>query len=69
MKAYLWNLVIALDQFANTVTGGNPDMTLSGRWGRLIMDNRCSFCKLICKVLDYFDMGHCREAAKNEADE
>lgn len=69
MKAYLFNLLIALDQFANTLTGGNPDMTLSGRWGRLIMENRCVFCKFVCRILDYFDMQHCQDAAKNEEDE
>jgi len=69
MKAYLWNLLIAADQFANTLTGGVPDMTLSGRWGRLIMENRCSLCKVICKVLDWVDAGHCKEAAESEADE
>ncbi|MBG24005.1 MAG: hypothetical protein CMF22_11185 [Idiomarinaceae bacterium] len=28
---YVWNVLISLDQLANTLTGGNPDETISSR--------------------------------------
>lgn len=33
-KRYLFNLLIALDQFINTVFGGDPDETISSRLGK-----------------------------------
>ncbi len=32
--AYLLNVIIGLDQLGNTLTGGNPDETISSRVGR-----------------------------------
>ena len=69
MKRYFWNLLVALDQFVNTLAGGDPDMTLSGRMGRAIAERRCMGCKVICWALDLIDLGHCERVRKNEADE
>lgn len=33
-KKYIRNILISIDQFANTVLGGDPDMTISSRLGR-----------------------------------
>lgn len=32
---YLLNILIALDQFGNTLAGGDPDETISSRLGKL----------------------------------
>ena len=40
---YFWNLLIALDQFVNTIFGGDPDETISsrmGKWARNGENNR-----------------------------
>lgn len=34
MKRYIHGLLIGLDQFGNTLFGGNPDETISSRVGR-----------------------------------
>lgn len=34
MKRYIWNLLIAIDQLANAVFGGDPDETISSRLGK-----------------------------------
>lgn len=34
IKKYLKNILISIDQLANTLFGGDPDMTISGRLGR-----------------------------------
>lgn len=34
LKKYIINVLIAIDQLINTLTGGDPDMTISSRLGR-----------------------------------
>lgn len=34
LKKYLWNILISLDQFGNTLLGGDPDETISRRAAR-----------------------------------
>lgn len=31
---YIWNILIAIDQFVNTLFGGDPDETISSRMGK-----------------------------------
>jgi hypothetical protein len=31
IKKYIWNILIAIDQFFNAVFGGDPDETISSR--------------------------------------
>lgn len=69
MKRYLFNVLVGLDQLVNAVTGGDPDMTLSGRMGRAVEEGRCKACGLVCWLLDKIDTDHCARANKNEADE
>ncbi len=69
MKRYFINALIGLDQFVNTLIGGDPDMTLSGRMGRAVAADRCKVCKAVCWVLGKLDKDHCARANRNEADE
>jgi hypothetical protein len=69
LKRYIVNALIGLDQFINTLFGGDPDMTLSGRMGRAVAAGRCKFCKVVCWFLGKIDKDHCARADKNEADE
>ena len=69
MGKYLLNLFVALDQLVNTLLGGDPDMTLSGRMGRAVLEGRCQLCRGVCWLLDLIDSGHCLREAANEADE
>jgi hypothetical protein len=57
---YLWNFLIALDQFANTILGGSPDETISSRLGKRVDTSR--FACVICKVLDLFQKDHCKKS-------
>lgn len=34
ISCYLWNILIAIDQFVNTLCGGDPDETISSRLGK-----------------------------------
>lgn len=59
LKMWFWNILIALDQLANTLLLGDPDETMSSRMGKSISENKCIMCKFICKVLNFFESDHC----------
>lgn len=48
IKRYLVNLLIALDQAVNALTGGDPDETISSRFGKRSSSN------LIRRAIDRF---------------
>jgi len=77
MSRYLWNLLLLLDQSVNTVTGpllnlilrpvatarfGAPGETLSSVFGKNVDADACSGCKLICKILNLIQSGHCQKS-------
>lgn len=66
IRTYFWNILIAFDQLVNTVLGGDPDETISSRMGKHIANDRCTFCKLICGVLDFFDKDHCTKSVESD---
>lgn len=66
MKKYLINLLISIDQLINTILGGYPDETMSSRMGKNIKKNDCLFSKIICRILDIFDKGHCEDAIEKD---
>lgn len=60
LKAYLWNLLIAVDQLLNTLIFGDPDETLSSRLGKV--SGRCALCRAICQLLSRIDARHCEKS-------
>lgn len=77
---WAWNVVIWIDQGVNAVFGpmlnvvfgvkrhkfGNPDETLSSVFGKNIESGECKACRLICKVLNLFDRGHCESSIERD---
>lgn len=61
MPSYFWNLLIALDQLANTLLAGDPDETLSSRMGKYAVRGRGWIPCQICKLLSFFDDQHCEK--------
>lgn len=66
---YFWNILIWLDQGLNTLAFGNPDETLSSRWGKGKRRGDCKFCDYMCKLLDIVDKGHCERYIEEDEDE
>ena len=64
MWSYLLNVLHVLDQLANTLLGGDPRWTLSGRMGRDIALGRCKFCVALCWILGQIQTNHCAAAYK-----
>lgn len=76
MTTYLWSLLIALDQLANALLSpllnlilrptaarfGHPDETLSSVLGKNVEAGACVGCRLICRLLHWFDPGHCERS-------
>lgn len=61
MKRYLLNILIGFDQLANTVTGGDPDETLSSRFGKRSGSN------VIRKAIDtifFWQPNHCEKSVE-----
>ena len=59
MKQYLWNILIGLDQFANTLIGGDPDETISRRAAR---NAHLRGWRALGILLDAIDPGHMERA-------
>ena len=66
VSRYCLNLLVAIDQFFNTLFLGDPDETLSSRIGNG-SEAGIKFFKFWAKFLDFFDKGHAkREIEKDE---
>lgn len=57
---YLWNVLISLDQFANTLIGGDPDETISSRAGKKAPHSKGWF--YMCRLLHLVDKNHCAKS-------
>lgn len=68
MRAYLWNLLVGLDQFANAALNGDPDETISSRAAKAARRGRYWGCAL-CRLLDLFDRGHCEKSVEPDEGE
>lgn len=60
-KKYLVNLLIAIDEFANALTFGSPDETISSRAGKAMQKGKTWGC-VLCKFLNLFQKDHCQLA-------
>lgn len=66
ISRYCLNLLLSVDQLANTILLGDPDETLSSRIGKGSLKGS-RFCIFMAKILGFFDKNH---AVKNiEKDE
>lgn len=67
---YVKNVLIGLDQAANTILGGHPDETISARSGRA-RKARKVWGKIVADALDWIQPNHAVEAEagdKNRAE-
>ena len=63
MKAYLWNILIALDQLVNTILAGDPDETISSRVAK--RRNEPGW-RIIAAFLEWIDPGHLDDAIEHD---
>jgi len=58
---YFWNILISIDQFFNTLFGGNPDETISSRSAKANRKGVKWGC-ILCWFLDKIDKNHCENS-------
>lgn len=65
-QPYWLRILISIDQFLNTLLGGNEDETLSSRGGRAVLRTEDGYPNpgdwklcLLCKLLDLIKKNHC----------
>lgn len=67
---YFWNILISIDQFVNTLFGGDPDETISsraGKWLSMPHDTlQWKFSYALCRVLHLFDKNHCIKSIEED---
>jgi len=76
-QVWIWRVLVAFDQFANTALGpllnrafasrrfGDPDETLSSVFGKeLETGNRRA--RWVCRMLNWFDRGHCEKSIEKD---
>jgi hypothetical protein len=65
MKKYVWNVLVSVDQFFNTLLGGDPDETISSRMGKRARKGD-KLGKIVCKILNFFQEGHCQKSIEED---
>lgn len=60
---YFWNILIAFDQFANSVLGGQPQETISARADKAMVAGKVWGC-VLCKFLSLIQKDHCQKAVE-----
>jgi len=69
---WILNIFISIDQLGNTITGGDPDETISSRLGKLkhkhagVIPWYRPFSKLIDLGLDIIDKNHSMDAIETD---
>lgn len=61
---YFWNILIAIDQLANAILGGDPDETISSRAGK--KQETQKWAKLLCYLLNKIDTDHCSKSIEED---
>jgi hypothetical protein len=65
MGQYLKNILISIDQFVNTLAGGNPDETISSRSYKLRKKGVYWISNIIDGLL-FWQKDHCRESEEKQ---
>jgi hypothetical protein len=67
IKKYFWNILISIDQLANTILLGDPDETISSRLGKMMRSKTAGpLEEKVCKVLHALDPDHCEESIEED---
>lgn len=73
VKDYLLNVLTGIDQLGNAISGGDPDVTVSGRIGYHSLKSNTRFWRMMERIVDWtFEPVdgplHCYTTFKNDND-
>lgn len=68
MKAWLINVLIAIDQLAHAIVGGMPDETLSAASFRWEIQGKRVWARRVIDGLFFWDRQHCYKSWRAEAE-
>ena len=63
LRKYIWNILVSIDQFINTLLGGDPDETISSRCAK--NRNRWPW-KPLAWFLEWLSPGHLERAEEDD---
>lgn len=67
IKKWFWNILISLDQFVNSITGGDPDETISSRAGKAMDRPKPPlWAKIVTWITEPIDKNHVHEAEESD---
>lgn len=67
MTRWFKNIFVGLDQLANAVFLGDPDETISSRWGKQVRDGTAPFwIRAACVALNLIDRKHCVDSIEDD---
>lgn len=58
LTKYIINILISIDQFVNTIFGGDPDETISSRTGKAVVSGKGYIAEVLNKFLNFFEKDH-----------
>lgn len=61
LARWFWNVLIAIDQFGNTLAGGDPDETISSRAAKAQAEGKRWGC-ILCSLLNRIQQDHCQRS-------
>lgn len=62
LEVRTWRSLIALDRYANSITGGYYGETISSRLGKGVEAGNCKTCCILCRILSWFEKDHCKKS-------
>jgi hypothetical protein len=65
---YAMNVYVSIDHVASALLGGDPQSTLSGRFGWCVKNSGNDLCRCICKALSWIDHRHCERIDEHESE-
>lgn len=72
LKKYFWNILISIDQFVNTIFGGDPDETISSRMGKWARDGKNDrglkkpLYKIAHFIVELFEKDHFKKSIEED---
>ena len=64
---YIFNILVAIDQLANTILAGDPDETISSRVGKRVEAGTATLPeRYLATILDWLDPNHVIDAIERD---